>query len=103
MIFENKKDNFSKIFKFNTKYNHLYLKALSATTDTELNKLITEFITGENSDLMSFEERKTINLGFNREKNACNSQDDRVFKCNSEEELAEITAQNYTWWRHVKK
>ncbi len=101
MEFEDKKINFSKIFKYNDKYHYYYLRTLSATTDIELNNIITDYITNTVNLPMSFEERKLISINFNEVNDACSSQHIRLINLINESDLSELTAQNYTWWRYI--
>jgi hypothetical protein len=98
-----KKENFSKIFKYNKDYQNLYLKILNANSEIELNDVIIEYITDIIPQLIGFDEKKDILLKYIINKNSCSSQNIRVINCTTDSELSEITAQNYLWWRHLKK
>jgi len=102
MEFNIKKDNFSKIFKYDRDNQNLYLRVLSANTDSDLTQIITDYISNKINEPLSFEDKKSIQDEFVKIKNACSSQYVRLINCESEEVLSEIVAQNYTWWRVIK-
>lgn len=99
--FEERKINIQKIFEGREVYLSLYNRSLSATTDEDLTKIVTDY-KSDSINSMTFEERKTYNSNYNASKKACISGSEKTQNANNDTELAQNMADNYRWLRKIK-